>query len=130
MLKLLIWFFSRLALFATTILLVIFAWFADANLVNAAFDANQWIAERVAALLDESGRLKTAFRFINMERVLLFTEIMAVLFALAVYVRAIVQRAYARMRQERLAQLAKPMPAEAKTAGERGSNEKAGYHGR
>jgi hypothetical protein len=111
MLKVFGWFVSRVALFATTVLLVIFTWFADANLVNDAFDVNRWLSEQAAELVDSSGRLKTAFRFINMERVLLIMEIMAVLFALAIYLRSRAQRIYEKVRQRRhQAAATRPIP--------------------
>ncbi len=96
------WFFARLALFLATLFVVLTIWFVDANLVNRALDANQWLTRHVAGALDDSGRLQTAFRVMNMERVLLFIEIMAALLGIAIYVRQRIERALLRMRGREL----------------------------
>ncbi len=112
MFRMLSWFFTRLVLFLATLFVVLTVWFVDANLVNRALDANQWIIRGVAGVLDASGRLQTAFRVMNMERVLLFIEIMAALLGLAVCVRRLTERALT------LRPRSKPNGAQARSARE------------
>lgn len=101
MYRMLSWFFTRLALFLATLFVVLTIWFVDANLVNRALDANQWVARSVAGALDASGRLQTAFRMMNLERVLLFIEIMAALLGIGIYLRVLAGRGLRTLRTRR-----------------------------
>lgn len=53
---------------------LVWAWFFDARLLNAAFDVNLAAIKWIGAALDGSGRIEAALRSLSAERMLLFTE--------------------------------------------------------
>lgn len=94
MLQVALWCFGRLCLLAAVTVALVGLWVLDANFVNWAFDANAWMAKKLAGQLDPSGRLLTAFRVMNMERVLLFMEVMAVIVGVFAYCRNLTRRMF------------------------------------
>ncbi len=92
MLKICLWCTGRLILLALTVAVIVAVWTQNANLVNAVLDMNGDLVKKVSGWIDKSGRLLTALRAMNMERVLLFIEVGAIIIAILAYCRYLLRR--------------------------------------
>lgn len=82
--------------YAATLALVCGLWWYDARWLNQAFDANLALIKTIGSTVDSSGRVEAAMRAFAAEKMLLFTEASAVVWAAGRSLMAIVRRAASR----------------------------------